>query len=199
MRVLRARGADPVACHHRPRSRPPEPGLELNGVVLTMYDGRTNLSADVAAEVRRHLGAAVFETVIPRSVRLSEAPSYGLPIALYAPDSQGRGGVRRARTRVRATRKRRRLSRAAPRPRRRIRDRKPLVLVMTVRPEREQGLGRGLAALIPQRAAASPDRPRSRSPASARIRTSRDADSTRPSWRRSPRASASTACSSRSS
>ena len=55
-----------------------------------MYDARTNLSADVAAEVRRHLGTRVFETVIPRSVRLSEAPSHGLPIALYAPDSRGR-------------------------------------------------------------------------------------------------------------
>ena len=50
-----------------------------------MFDGRTNLSADVAAEVRRHLGDRVFETVIPRNVRLSEAPSHGLPIARYAP------------------------------------------------------------------------------------------------------------------
>jgi len=58
-------------------------------VVLTMYDGRTNLSADVSSEVRRHFGAAVYDTVIPRSVRLSEAPSYGLPIALYRPESRG--------------------------------------------------------------------------------------------------------------
>ena len=65
------------------------PSLALKGVVLTMYDARTNLSADVAAEVRRHLDGAVFNTVIPRSVRLSEAPSYGLPIALYRPDSRG--------------------------------------------------------------------------------------------------------------
>jgi len=65
------------------------PGLEINGVVLTMYDARTNLSAEVAAEVRRHLASAVYETVIPRSVRLSEAPSYGQPIALYRPDSRG--------------------------------------------------------------------------------------------------------------
>jgi chromosome partitioning protein len=65
------------------------PDLELKGVVLTMYDARTNLSAQVAAEVRRHLGTAVFEAVIPRSVRLSEAPSYGLPIPLYEPDSKG--------------------------------------------------------------------------------------------------------------
>jgi chromosome partitioning protein len=54
-----------------------------------MFDGRTNLSADVAAEVRRHLGAAVFDTIVPRSIRLSEAPSFGLPIALHRPDSKG--------------------------------------------------------------------------------------------------------------
>jgi chromosome partitioning protein len=65
------------------------PALRVKGVVLTMFDARTNLSADVAAEVRRHLGDAVFRTVIPRSVRLSEAPSYGLPIALYRPGSPG--------------------------------------------------------------------------------------------------------------
>jgi len=65
------------------------PALEIKGVVLTMYDARTNLSADVAAEVRRHLGATVYQTIIPRSVRLSEAPSHGLPISLYRPDSRG--------------------------------------------------------------------------------------------------------------
>jgi len=65
------------------------PALAIKGVVLTMYDARTNLSADVAAEVRRHLGAAVFDTIIPRSVRLSEAPSFGLPIALYRDNSRG--------------------------------------------------------------------------------------------------------------
>ena len=65
------------------------PSLGIKGVVLTMFDGRTNLSADVATEVRNHLGSAVFETVIPRSVRLSEAPSFGLPIALYRSDSRG--------------------------------------------------------------------------------------------------------------
>ena len=65
------------------------PALAIKGVVLTMYDARTNLSADVAAEVRNHLGGAVFETIIPRSVRLSEAPSFGLPIALYRDDSRG--------------------------------------------------------------------------------------------------------------
>ena len=65
------------------------PRLDLDGIVLTMYDARTNLSADVAAEARRHLGDVVYETVIPRSVRLSEAPSHGLPITRYAPDSRG--------------------------------------------------------------------------------------------------------------
>ena len=65
------------------------PDLELEGVLLTMYDSRTNLSADVAAEVRRHLGPSVFDTVVPRSVRLSEAPSHGKPIALYRPESSG--------------------------------------------------------------------------------------------------------------
>ena len=65
------------------------PALEIKGVVLTMFDARTNLSADVAAEVRRHLGHSVYATVIPRSVRLSEAPSHGLPISMYRPDSRG--------------------------------------------------------------------------------------------------------------
>lgn len=65
------------------------PALTLKGVVLTMHDGRTSLSADVTNEVRRHLGAQVFETVVPRSVRLAEAPSYGEPIATYSPSSRG--------------------------------------------------------------------------------------------------------------
>ena len=65
------------------------PHLALDGVVLTMYDARTNLSSDVAAEARRHLGNTVYDTVIPRSVRLSEAPSHGLPITRYAPESRG--------------------------------------------------------------------------------------------------------------
>ncbi len=65
------------------------PDLAIAGVVLTMFDSRTNLSSEVAREVRRHLRDAVFETVVPRSVRLSESPSHGLPIALYRPDSKG--------------------------------------------------------------------------------------------------------------
>jgi chromosome partitioning protein len=65
------------------------PDLEIAGVVLTMFDARTNLSTEVADEVRRHLGETVFRTIVPRSVRLSEAPSHGLPIALYRRDSKG--------------------------------------------------------------------------------------------------------------
>ncbi len=65
------------------------PALAIKGVVMTMHDARTNLSAEVTAEVRRHLGDAVYETIIPRSVRLSEAPSFGLPVALYRGDSKG--------------------------------------------------------------------------------------------------------------
>ncbi len=65
------------------------PKLTIQGVLLTMFDARTNLSAEVRAEVRRHLGPAVYDTLIPRSVRLSEAPSHGLPIALYEADSKG--------------------------------------------------------------------------------------------------------------
>jgi chromosome partitioning protein len=70
------------------------PSLSVKGAVLTMYDPRTRLSADVAAEARRHLGDRVYETVIPRNVRLSEAPSHGLPIHLYAPGSRGADAYR---------------------------------------------------------------------------------------------------------
>jgi len=65
------------------------PRLEIDGVLLTMFDGRTRLSGQVAAEARRHLNETVYDTVVPRSVRLAEAPSHGLPIALYDPSSRG--------------------------------------------------------------------------------------------------------------
>lgn len=63
--------------------------LVLEGVLLTMYDSRTNLSAQVAEEVRKHFGSKVFKAVIPRNVRLSEAPSYGQPIITYDERSKG--------------------------------------------------------------------------------------------------------------
>ncbi len=65
------------------------PSLSLRGVVLTMYDSRTLLSAQVRDEARRHLDGLVYDTIVPRNIRLSEAPSYGLPIAIYRPDSKG--------------------------------------------------------------------------------------------------------------
>ncbi|MDQ3345134.1 MAG: AAA family ATPase [Chloroflexota bacterium] len=70
------------------------PRLEIDGVLLTMYDARTKLSAQVASEVRRHMNGSVYQTVVPRSVRLSEAPSHGLPIALYDPASRGADAYR---------------------------------------------------------------------------------------------------------
>lgn len=63
------------------------PGLSIRGVILTMFDGRTRLANDVVAEVRRVFPDQVFRAVIPRSIRLAEAPSYGLPVSLYAPES----------------------------------------------------------------------------------------------------------------
>ncbi len=70
------------------------PDLAIAGVLLTMFDARTNLSAEVRDEARRHLDGTVFDTIVPRSVRLSEAPSYGLPIALYSPESRGAAAYR---------------------------------------------------------------------------------------------------------
>jgi chromosome partitioning protein len=59
------------------------PELTIHGIVLTMYDARNNLSGQVVADVRAHMGEAVYETIIPRNVRVSEAPSYGKPVLLY--------------------------------------------------------------------------------------------------------------------
>ena len=67
------------------------PALEIFGVALTMFDGRTNFSTQVAQEVRRHFPGKVFATVIPRNIRLAEAPSHGLPVTVY--DKSSRGAV----------------------------------------------------------------------------------------------------------
>ncbi len=67
------------------------PALEIFGVVLTMFDGRTNFSTQVAQEVRRHFPGKVFANVIPRNIRLAEAPSHGLPVTVY--DKSSRGSV----------------------------------------------------------------------------------------------------------
>ena len=65
------------------------PALELNGILMTMFDARTRLSADVVEEVRGHFGDKVFETMIPRNVRTSEAPSFGQPVVFYDPSCRG--------------------------------------------------------------------------------------------------------------
>ena len=65
------------------------PELKVRGVILTMFDNRTNLSSDVVREVNKHFPNQVFKSIIPRNIRLAEAPSYGLPISEYAPHSPG--------------------------------------------------------------------------------------------------------------
>ena len=70
------------------------PDLEIFGVVLTMFDGRTNFSTQVAQEVRRHFPGKVFASVVPRNVRLAEAPSHGLPIFAYDKHSRGAAAYR---------------------------------------------------------------------------------------------------------
>lgn len=65
------------------------PGLDVRGIILTMYDARTKLADQVVAEVRAYFGAKVYETVVPRTVRLSEAPSFGQPIIVFDPTSRG--------------------------------------------------------------------------------------------------------------
>src|SRR5215213_8010883 len=65
------------------------PQLEVSGLLITMHDERTRLAQDVEAELRDHFDGMVFETVIPRSVRVAESPSYGLPVTEHAPSSHG--------------------------------------------------------------------------------------------------------------
>ena len=70
------------------------PRLEIFGVALTMFDGRTNFSAQVSQEVRRHFPGKVFSTVVPRNIRLAEAPSHGVPITAYDKISRGAAAYR---------------------------------------------------------------------------------------------------------
>ena len=65
------------------------PNLQIEGILFTMYDARTNLSMQVVENVKNNLNLKIFKTVIPRNIRLAEAPSYGLPINLYDPKSTG--------------------------------------------------------------------------------------------------------------
>ena len=65
------------------------PDLKVRGVVMTMFESRAHLSTDVVGEIQKHFPNQVFKAIIPRSIRLAEAPSYGLPIAMYAPSSTG--------------------------------------------------------------------------------------------------------------
>ena len=65
------------------------PNLEIEGVVFTMYDARTNLSLQVVENVKDNLNQNIYKTIIPRNIRLAEAPSYGMPINLYDPKSTG--------------------------------------------------------------------------------------------------------------
>jgi chromosome partitioning protein len=70
------------------------PNLEMEGVVFTMFDARTNLSLQVVENVKNNLKQNIYKTIIPRNVRLAEAPSHGLPINLYDPKSSGADGYR---------------------------------------------------------------------------------------------------------
>ncbi len=65
------------------------PYIDIEGVLLTMYDGRLNLTMQVVDEVKKYFGNKVYKTTIPRNVRLSEAPSFGVPINYYDPSSKG--------------------------------------------------------------------------------------------------------------
>ena len=71
------------------------PGLDVRGIILTMYDARTKLADQVEQEVRNHFGRAVYQTVVPRTVRLAEAPSFGQPIIVFDPTSRGAKAYRK--------------------------------------------------------------------------------------------------------
>ncbi len=65
------------------------PMLRIEGIIFTMFDGRTNLAIQVVDEVKRHFHKQVYKTIIPRNIRLSEAPSHGMPVVTYDPRSRG--------------------------------------------------------------------------------------------------------------
>ena len=89
LRVFRARRARRSRGHDAARPRGLNPALDIEGVLLTMYDDRTNLGQLVARDVREFFKEKVFETIIPRNVRLGEAPSHGLPAVVYDAKSRG--------------------------------------------------------------------------------------------------------------
>ena len=91
MRILRALGIAALTDTMEAVKRRLNPKLEIEGIVRTMYDLRNNLAAAVSAELQRHFGDKVYRTVIPRNVRLAEAPSHGQSIVEY--DRASRGGV----------------------------------------------------------------------------------------------------------
>ena len=124
--------ADLVATLRRVRAAL-NPSLDIAGVLMTMYDERTNLGQQVARDIREFFKERVFDTVIPRNVRLGEAPSHGLPAILYDVKSRGVGSLPRARARAARAR-----SRAAT----------PQARSNTMA-EKRPALGRGLSALIP--------------------------------------------------
>ena len=99
------------------------PALKLSGVLITMHDERTRLSQDVEQELRSHFPDLVFRTVVPRSVRVAEAPSYGLAISAHAPGSRGSRRLRGGRRGDRGAR---------------------------LDERSQRGMGRGLAAILPQ-------------------------------------------------
>ena len=88
-RAARAAGLSDLTDTIRRINRKMNPGLHIEGLVLTMYDQRTKLSTDVEAALRKHFPGLVYETTIPRNIRLSEAPSHGMPCLAYDKSSKG--------------------------------------------------------------------------------------------------------------
>jgi chromosome partitioning protein len=89
VRVLRAGRAVRPGQHHQEGARQPEPDLKIIGLLRVMFDPRMTLSQQVSAQLEQHFGDKVFKTIIPRNVRLAEAPSYGLPGVTFDPTSKG--------------------------------------------------------------------------------------------------------------